>query len=420
VISSAAVDIYALGATLFELLLGARYDKCPVSEAPYHEHRDRKLDELRSALSGGDWELVSLVTDMLDYAPRRRPSASEVVQRIDGIMVDRADREGLALWAARVLPDLVAPPRELPADDLVDRTFTEMPSPLIERESGPLCEDPVLPPAGSSPSSEAPEPAEKSPAAGVSGSELSRPRPAPRVATGLIVVALLGALGLWLLTARERDASLLEPSQVSGEGTGSASAYREVPIDLVPERHESEPIPNESRAEELEHPAQLTEASVEEAGEPDVASIAAPLPVLAPPQRAVQVRQTSPPPTEHTATVEPGNGDVASFQATPAVLEPAQELTEAPESAGSAGSQCAVTVQGLEAATLSKEAFGGDLVDLPARVTAGSWSLSGAFPGEPVSDKGHYVIGAEWELARFDCTDTEARQRGRCALVRLR
>jgi hypothetical protein len=99
---------------------------------------------------------------------------------------------------------------------------------------------------------------------------------------------------------------------------------------------------------------------------------------------------------------------------------PIDDQPEDPEAAGRAGSQCAVTVVGLEDATLSKTLFDEDLIALPGRVPAGSWVLSGAFPGDTVGDKGRYEIGADWKRARFDCADKGAHEQGRCALHRER
>lgn len=100
-----ASDVFALGATLYEGLAGRRFHAdlavpqiAGLAIAP-ERYEDWLAERLR-ALAGVEPVIVDLVRAMLDYAPERRPVASEVATRCDQLL-DAVRGESLSTWARR-------------------------------------------------------------------------------------------------------------------------------------------------------------------------------------------------------------------------------------------------------------------------------------------------------------------------------
>jgi serine/threonine protein kinase len=103
------VDVYALALTLLSLLTGKEHERLPLDRDRYEEAKTALLAELpripRQAV------LVDLVDRMLAFEPRSRPSAAQVHEILTAL-AEETPGEGLARFARRVVPSLVAERRE--------------------------------------------------------------------------------------------------------------------------------------------------------------------------------------------------------------------------------------------------------------------------------------------------------------------
>jgi serine/threonine-protein kinase len=85
---TAAVDIYSLGTTLYEMLTGVLpFGACSRLELA-HAHRTRRPPELRDLSPNVTTEVEALVFQMLAKEPLRRPAASEAVRRLAELEIE--------------------------------------------------------------------------------------------------------------------------------------------------------------------------------------------------------------------------------------------------------------------------------------------------------------------------------------------
>ncbi len=105
------VDVYALALTFLSLATGKEHERLPLDPVRYEEAKRLLLAELPPQPL-----LVDVVDRMLAYEPRLRPSAAEVHETFTAL-AEQTQGEGLARFARRVVPSLVAERRERWAAD---------------------------------------------------------------------------------------------------------------------------------------------------------------------------------------------------------------------------------------------------------------------------------------------------------------
>ncbi len=127
-------DVYALGATLYELLGGARLGRAVLRPVHHFGMVETRLDTLGLKLGDLGAELRGLLSDMLAYEPAARPDAREVERRLSRL---RRSVDGLTLkdWAEQVLPAM-SRAHTLPPDAQVGAVLFEHGSVHLEGRFG--------------------------------------------------------------------------------------------------------------------------------------------------------------------------------------------------------------------------------------------------------------------------------------------
>ncbi|MGB0641462.1 MAG: serine/threonine-protein kinase, partial [Myxococcota bacterium] len=122
-----AVDIFALGVTLLELLKGSGSGRLPLREDKYNAAKDKHIQAVRDPVWGAVWwrKLEALLQGMLARDPQDRPSAEIVHERCLELS-DEIGGESLRRFARRNVPTLVLERRRkmkdaslLPSADLM-------------------------------------------------------------------------------------------------------------------------------------------------------------------------------------------------------------------------------------------------------------------------------------------------------------
>jgi len=109
----AAVDLYALGISLVEMLSGQQISRCPLSPRAYEDHVDALVLGVDQPEWGVRWkaDLHALLHSMLTWNADDRPNAGECSER----MLDLSERtagESLRRFAPRYVPELIAERRD--------------------------------------------------------------------------------------------------------------------------------------------------------------------------------------------------------------------------------------------------------------------------------------------------------------------
>ena len=150
---TAAVDVFALGVTMIELLSGRPAERLPLRVDKYNAGRDKQIAAVRDPRWGGVWwrRLEELLQDMLAREPDDRASA-ERVQEVCTELSEEVGGVSLRRFAKQQVPPLIQARREkmrgtvlLPSADLV-MTTPQDPSILTGSKSVIPETGPALPP----------------------------------------------------------------------------------------------------------------------------------------------------------------------------------------------------------------------------------------------------------------------------------
>lgn len=276
-----AGDVYALGALLYECLIGKRFGRTRPSE---EHHREKLRDALRTAweLLVPDYreELLQLCADSLAYNPSWRPSAREMAVRATEL---RRSVPGPTLteWAEDRVNEALSLNRGLGTDQLCGAVLTQMSSLNVVAQAGLGDREAIQlvrtsEPAGFGPEPDAPPPpleALAAPPAGTPEAPASLPPvreptppipPPPKPAArgrGVLVLALSALAGLAIVLG-VRALSQTPPPEVE-EPEKPRLTFDDVvapveievePADTAVEGAEPPPHPREPGGPPKEHP----------------------------------------------------------------------------------------------------------------------------------------------------------------------
>ena len=150
---SGAVDVYALGITLIELMSGAAAARLPLRSDKYNAGRDAQIQRIRDPRWGTVWwrRLEELLQDMLAFDPQDRPTA-DWVQDVCVELSEEVGGESLRRYARANVPALIEAQREkmkgvslLPSAELM-MTGDQDPSILTDSKSVMPPTETMLPP----------------------------------------------------------------------------------------------------------------------------------------------------------------------------------------------------------------------------------------------------------------------------------
>lgn len=195
---SPAVDVYALGVSVAELLLGAAIERAPLGEERHAAWRRALGADVKAVLPSVavDWTeaTLTLLDETLAWAPEARLSAADLHHRAWDL-AEAGSGEGLRRYAWRVVPPLLAARRAVApappplASDRLEVNAPEEPelaqaSPVLDPSPGVAPVDAVAPESASpSPPASVHEPLPPAP-------ERAAPRLSERQGSAIILAAI--------------------------------------------------------------------------------------------------------------------------------------------------------------------------------------------------------------------------------------
>lgn len=313
-----ALDVFALGLTLAELLAGTDLERLPLDRRRF----EAKLEETIAAAIQPDWpspwvrQLQHTLRRMMAFSPDDRPTAAELYEALTDL-ADGAPGEGLKRFARRTVPGLVEERRSfwkkeplLPhVTPQADTNDTAVPFPMNPpTETAPVPKpDPSL----------APEPDASVPPPLPSASTVLTPTRAiaASVVFGFVlVVAGLSGAGLWLFAG---DGTTSEPTE---ESVDAAATPRPAPVAATqPE------APVEAPMDDIEAQEQAPDtepAAIEASPWPAPAASSEPVHETAPEPPASKSKSISEPITPRIEPDEPRPPEVE-----PSALQATRDIT---------------------------------------------------------------------------------------------
>ncbi len=161
-----AADVFSLGITMYEILAGERFGKIFIREARFQTALEQKVAGLNLAMLDDNLaeQLRELLLQMMEYEPTARPTAGEVMDKLEEFS-ERASDMGLRRLCRQYVKVAMGQrePQEITHDPLTGTTLVEDRSSAFVRPGGQTWSDEAQDPSGSSASlAGPPAPAEDS------------------------------------------------------------------------------------------------------------------------------------------------------------------------------------------------------------------------------------------------------------------
>ncbi|MEL6349849.1 MAG: protein kinase, partial [Myxococcota bacterium] len=260
-------DVYALGAVLFELIVGEMFGRCSGNRERHNDHLRERLTVLWQQHQ--DRDIHRLLGECLAYDPDLRPEAGELARRLRGLRT-RIHGPWLADWAEEIVPDIAAQRTPEALDDdlsgtlLSERRVREETAAPVDIEDEELSEwddnDFTRFEAEIVPDAPSPRPV-----------TVTQP-PAKKRSSSLMFISIAAMTGLFvsLVMALILAAALFFTTQDTAEPAPQ-------PITVAPERIDPAPAPEPPVEAAPEADADPVPVAADPAPDPQAASTAAPV-----------------------------------------------------------------------------------------------------------------------------------------------
>ena len=164
-----AADVFSLGITMWEILAGERFGKIFIREARFQTALEQRVAQLDLSMLDDNLaeQVRELMLQMMEYEPTARPTAGEVMEKLEDFS-ERASDMGLRRLCRQHVKVAMGQrePQEVPHDPLTGTTLVEdRSSAFVRGPGGQTWSDETQDPQGSSASLAGP-PAAAEPASG--------------------------------------------------------------------------------------------------------------------------------------------------------------------------------------------------------------------------------------------------------------